>query len=245
MKKLLITFVLLFSFYSYSDPCQFTAKVIPEERTEQVKGIYEEMCEWYHATFPDYPLDPEIPLNEVRFVSDWKEIECVTKTDANESLNALYNKIHDKEINEIVVLYPSQNLYWVKSPKWIDSVLAHKIFHYFTKACCAELLKKVEDINIALFESFAYWAQDQFLKRNFDWLQGYTRYRTLADLVKNKEDIDDMKYVDNFQKVAYFLYGMAMGKFIYNSPLFVEKVGPQKFFDNLVNGLYIMNEYRY
>ena len=60
------------------DPCEFKAKVIPKEKTEKIKAIYKETCEWFIQVFQAVP-SPDIPLNDVKFVESWNSIKIYKK----------------------------------------------------------------------------------------------------------------------------------------------------------------------
>ena len=225
----LFLFLFFIPFFSYSNPCEFTAEVSPLQFRDRVESIYVDMCEWYHDTFKDYPIDShKEPLKKVRFVESWDEVEYVQAPD---ELSGLFSMHTDS--NEIVVLYPPQNNYWTNTEDWIDSLLAHEIFHYFKKACCYEHLMEIDRLDISLFEASAYWAQDQFLKRKYS--------TNLIDYVIDKKGF---KRIINFEMVAGILYMMAMDKYIYNVPIWFDNK-PKEKFDNLIKGRYTINPMGY
>ena len=211
------------------DPCHFSAKVTPEKWKEKVQSIYEEMCHHFMDTFPDYPLNPEIPLNDVKFVKSWDEVDYVTDSDHLAGL--YYSPYTDRDINEIIVQWPAQTEYWYHTELWLDSVLAHEIFHYFTKSCCFEELKKVENLDASIIEASAYWAQNEYIKRHSNMI--------LTDLISKKSstEVKDMVNMESFSTVANILYMMAMHRYLHNAPKWFGN-DPQKKFDNLIKGHY-------
>ena len=230
IKKIILSFLFI-PFFSYSNPCEFKAKVTPIEFTERVESIYKDMCEWYVSTFPDNPLNPEIILNDIKFVDSWDKIDYVK--DSNE-LSGVYYAMVEKDKNEVVVLYPPKNTRWVNTPLWVDSVLAHEFFHYFTKSCCYENIIAVERMDMALFEASAYWSQDQFLKR----VSG----KNLVDLIVEKER--EFKEIKGFKRIAHIMYQMAPSVYLYNSVIWFDD-NPQLKLSNLVDGVYTLHEMSY
>ena len=226
----LFTAFLFFSSLSYSNQCEFTAEVTPKERTETVKAIYKEMCEWFVNTFPSKSLNPDIPLNDVIFVESWDSIKYVELSD--DTVGFFYSP-WEKEKNEIVIHDVPQNSFWVNTPFWIETVLAHELFHYFTKSCCFDLYTEFQNIDVALREASAYWAQDQFIRRNSN--------KTLFDFIKeDRKSKKDMKEISDFHLMAYWFYSSPTVSYLYNVPLWFGD-NPQKKFDDLVNGAFNMD----
>ena len=64
----------------HPDPCEFKAKVTPKEKTERVKAIYRETCEWFIQVFQAVPSS-DIPLDDIKFVESWDSIPYVKNTD--------------------------------------------------------------------------------------------------------------------------------------------------------------------
>ncbi|MDE0518675.1 MAG: hypothetical protein OXH36_03855, partial [Bdellovibrionales bacterium] len=174
-----------------------------------VKKTYDDMCSWFVSIFTDYPLSNDMPLHSVQFVTTWKEFDWVN--DSDEDLAGLFTFHTEK--NEIIALYPMKTLYWEHSEEWLRSLLAHEMFHYFQKSCCYEKLKDVNGMNVTLFEASAYWAQDQFLIRNFN--------KSLVSYMTN-ENNEPLKRLDDFETRAYSLYGFAMELYLFNAPLWFE-----------------------
>ena len=226
MQKILIITFFLFSYFSYSDQCEFTGKVTPEEQTEKVKAIYKDMCKWFLTTFPEKPFNPEITLNEVSFV------ESLEGVDISEQLEDSFGIFHtqiEKEVSKIIIFYSNQhNVFWFDNSLWRDSVLAHEIFHYLKKSCCFETLSKVKRIDEALMEASAYWAQDQFVKRHSD--------QSLIDLIK-EDKRKNLRVFNGFVSLAYFIYNLDLTKYIYNALIWFGE-DPQTKLHNIVNGYY-------
>ena len=235
MKYAFILLSLLFihpATYSATAKCEFTTKVTPEERTEKVRAVYMDMCEWFYKTFPDKPLNPEIPLKQVIYTDSWSKIEEEKNGHEKRDLSARFLSYNpeERDTNKIIILDPPKTKFWLTSPFWLDSVLAHEIFHYFTKSCCVDSLNKVVHMYIPLFEATAYWAQNEYTKRNFGI--------KLMDFVKDKEkkEFENMR-MSIFAKRAWILFYMRYYKFLHYAILWVE-YNPQKRLDNLLKGVY-------
>ena len=190
------------------------------------------MCIHYHQSFPDYPIRPElIPLHEVRTVETWKEIDYVTNTD--EELAGIFT--FHLDYNEVIILFPGKSDFFNDTLSWMVSVLAHEIFHYFQKSCCLEEFDKIEYLDASKLEAFAYWAQDEFLKRRYGT-------RLIEYILPDKISDRDKKELDSFTSMSEMLYSMAMAKYLYNAPLWVAK-DPQKKYDKLIKGYYTINRF--
>ena len=220
-----------FPLFIQNKPCTFQAEVIPFRRRELVSEIYEEMCVWFKQSFPDHPLNPEIYLTLVEFVESWDSRDYIN--DSEELFALFYPMMNLGEVNEVVVLWPPRNGYWENSEEWLASILAHEFFHFFKKSCCFEEFQKLKSFDTSLFEASAYWAQDEFIKRNYG--------KTLTNYVLVKKDFVE---VSDFERVAYFLYGMSMEKYIFNAPIWFGE-NPTEKFNKLINGLYSFEDRQY
>ena len=231
MKYAFILLSLLF-IHPATAKCEFTTKVTPEERTEEVRAVYMDMCEWFYKTFPDKPLNPEIPLKQVIYTDSWDKIEGKNDDD-NGELSALFLSYNpeERDTNKIIVLDPPTTQFWLtSSPFWLGSILAHEIFHYFTKSCCVDSLNKVVHMYMPLFEATAYWAQNEYMKRNF----GVELMEFVKD--KEKDEIKDIR-MNIFAQRSWLLFHMSYYNFLHYAILWVE-YNPQKRLDNLLNGVY-------
>ncbi|MDE0118762.1 MAG: hypothetical protein OXM55_01990 [Bdellovibrionales bacterium] len=174
-------------------------------------------------------MNSRIPLHSVQFVNTWKELDWVKASD--EDLAGIFT-MHTVE-NKIIVLFPMKTIYWEHSEEWLRSLLAHEMFHYFQKSCCYEKMKKIDNMNVTLFEASAYWAQDQFLRRNFD--------KDLVSYMKNGK-IASLKRFNDFETRAYSLYGFAMELYLFNAPLWFGEQ-PREKFKRLIEGHYRIKHY--
>ena len=187
------------------------------------------MCVWFSKTFRAVP-DPEIPLNNVRFVDSWDEIDYVKITGASE-LFALFYAIHIKDKNEIVILDENlSNDYWGDTQLRKDSLIAHELVHYLTKASQWEKLNKVDRMHMAVLESHAYWSQDQYIRRKTNGAMN------LYDVMKDEEKNEEL--VDNFVWLSSKLYDMDPGRYLYNAVIWFNQ-NPVKNFEDIVKGRYI------
>ena len=210
------------------DPCEFKATVTPEHQTERVKEIYEDMCTWFSKTFRVIP-EPNIPLQSVKFVDSWKEVEWITQEPFG-NLYAAFYSIKKKDISEIVIIDESTpKEYWFDNPLHKDSVIAHEIVHYLVKASVFESISKIDNINRAIGESHAYWCQDKYIKRHSFGEKG------LLDFVINRDDKD---LVIDFVFLSYNLYDMAPEKYLYNAIKWFG-LSPLKNFEDIIRGKYV------
>ncbi len=229
MKKILIITFLALPYFSYSNQCEFTGKVTPEDQIEKVRTIYRDMCEWFTSTFPENPLNPEISLNEVSFI---ESLEGVEHPDQLEDSNGIFYSQTEKNVSKIIMFYSNQHDVWMNTPLWQDSALAHEIFHYLKKSCCFKTLSKVKRIDTALMEASAYWAQDQFVRRHSN--------QELMDLIWEDKK-ENVKAIRGFMSVAYFLYNMDLAKYVHNALIWFGE-NPQTRFNNIVEGYYTIRE---
>ena len=229
MKKILTITILIFSHFSYSNQCEFTGKVTPEDQTEKVKTIYKDMCEWFITTFPEKPVNPAISLNEVNFIESLDGVEI---SEHLEDSNGVFYSQMERDVSKIVIFYSNQQVFWINNSLWRDSVLAHEIFHYLKKSCCFDTLSKVKRINTALMEASAYWAQDQFIKRHSN--------QNLMDLIR-EDKRKDVKVIRGFFSSAYFIYNLNLAKYVYNALIWFGE-NPQTRFHNIVEGYYTIKE---
>ena len=217
--------------------CQYTGKVSPQEFQEKVKKIYTDMCIWWGKTFPSKPLRDDITLNNVDFAKVPKDKE--SSKGLRERAYGLFWWLDKKDVNNIFVKYPipDNDDTWKKIPVVVDGILAHEIFHFFKKSCCFDSFIKLREdgdkINGAVLEASAYWAQDLFLKRNYD--------RGLLDLMIKAEDEKDWhvsKIVDLDEDWKSLLM-ISYPKQLFHSVRWFDQA-PQETLDELLNGYYLI-----
>ena len=229
-----ILLLLMFLSPNVSASCEFRGKVNPKEFQEKVKNIYEDMCPWWVKTFPSKPLRGDITLNKVNFIKNWEGKGY--PEELGELTDGLFWRMDKKDFNEIAVIHPLTKNDWKKDDRVMGSVIAHEIFHFFQKSCCFDAIKKIKDnrkhINNTLYEASAFWAQDQYLKRNYGV--------QLTDLIVI-EDKDFFNDIENFDKI-HISYAMLLSfpRRVRNSVLWFKK-DPQKNLDDLFSGKYLVN----
>ena len=211
--------------FLHPDPCEFKAKVTPEEKTEKVEAIYRETCEWFIHVFQAIP-SPDIPLDDIKFVESWDSVPYVKNTDG---LYGTFYANHIKEVNEIVILNVAVSEHWKVTPLWRDSELVHEIVHYLTKSSSWDTLSKVDRMNYAILEAHAYWSQDQYIRRKSNGTL------TLNDFITDK---GEATIVYNFEFSSIPLYNREKGKYLYNAIAWFG-TDPQKKFAGIVTGKYV------
>ena len=195
------------------------------------------MCIWWGKTFPSKPLRDDITLNNVDFTKVLKDKEI--SEGQRERTYGLFSRLDKKDFNNIFVKYPipDNDNTWKKTPVVFDGMLAHEIFHFFQKSCCFDSLKGLREnedkINIVAFESSAYWAQDQFLKRNYGV--------GLLDMMIIEEDEKDW-HVSQIVDLDEDWRSLLMSSFPKQLFHFVRwfEEAPQETLDGLLNGYYLI-----
>lgn len=229
-----------FSFSAYPDVCQFKGKVTPEEKKDLVEFVYRDICEWWKKTMKK-PLYGDMDLKMVEYVPNWDSPKWPDYIKGNTGIYGLFRHMSDPFVHEVSVLDPLPNdNTWKKG--WHDlvseSILAHEIFHFFQKNCCYYQIKKVQKdkdiaINNTLYEAAAYWAQNEYLKRNHGV--------KLTDLM-----ILDSEYplgkIEGFEEIssnALFSMLINFENRIHNSILWFDE-DPVGKLRGLVNGKYVV-----
>ena len=214
---------------AYSNPCEFTAKVTPEKETDRVKNIYEDTCAWFIQTFEAVP-SPDIPLDEVTFIQSWSSVEHIENPERYNSFShGWFYSSKEKEVNQIFISENTNSEIWNITPLWLDSLIAHELVHYFTKASKWNTLSQVEKMNILILESHAYWSQDQYIRRHSKG--GRIKLANYLKEVKKKPPHH------TFEVDAHHLFRSSHRNYIESAIHWFES-NPKGKFNNIVNGIY-------
>jgi len=225
--------------FSVPIKCQYKGKVSPKKFQEKVKRIYTDMCIWWGRTFPSKPLREDIALNNVYFSKTVKDKELPGGSGEREY--GLFWRLDKKGVNKVFVRYPipENDNTWRNTSAVVDGILAHEIFHFFKKSCCFDSLKELREvgdkINVIVLESSAYWAQDQFLRRNYG--KGLLEVMVIAEDEKNF----NTKIMGFYEADWRFLSMISYPKLLFNSVFWFDEA-PQETLDRLINGYYLMND---
>ncbi|MDE0120018.1 MAG: hypothetical protein OXM55_08445 [Bdellovibrionales bacterium] len=191
------------------------------------------MCTWYNQIFSEYPLKPSVTLKKVTFVETWAGYDWVNYGDEVLSGLFVFDESYERT-DEIFILWPSlKNEFWIHNDELLESILAHEIFHYFKKSCCWDKIEKIDYMNMALFESSAYWSQDQYLKRNHK--------KSVMDFIANPET-DTWHIINYFESVSMTAYQMNKRLYMFNAINWFDN-DPVRIYDGLINGHYLFSRY--
>ena len=216
---------------AYSNPCKFTAKVIPEKETDRVKNIYEDTCAWFIQTFEAVP-SPDIPLDMVKFIQSWSSVEHIEHPEHLDGIaHGWFRSSEEKEVNEIFISENTDSKTWVITSLWLDSLIAHELVHYFTKASKWDALSQVTKMNILMLESHTYWSQDQYIRRH-----SRGERIKLVDYLKEENDKGILPYYA-FEEHAYRLRTHSHSSYVENAIHWFES-DPKGKFNSIVNGRY-------
>ena len=226
MKKFIILHLSIFIPLSFADVCTFKGKVHPESKYEEVSNLYTFSCEWFISHFESYP-DPDIILNNVHYIDNWNSMDFIK--DEKENLYGVFHNMKDEDVNTIYLELSKKEAY--KESEIVNkSILFHEFIHFFIKAASFNKID-AEEINLTMYESITYYAQDQFI-------QIITKgEKTLLDFLENINKEPKLIKPQSFLQMAFILQLMNYKGFLFNSIEFF-KTDTIKKYNSLINGDY-------
>ena len=204
MKTLCSIMIILFSFCALAEECEFQAEVIPKERYEEAKEIYQETCEWFYENFNQYPLSSLTKIEYMDFLENRSLIGGFNDTPV-ENLEGLYCCKREQDKNEI---YINTHYFEDKEDIYNQSVLAHELIHFIVNSANFERLLAVNSWeNVGMHEALAYWGQSKFLERHSG--------RNLMDHLNMFKEYP--KALSEFSALANDVYHLFYEAFVYGS----------------------------
>ena len=192
MRYTILIFLITYSHLSIAN-CEFSGKVYPEERQQEVEEIYNSTCKWFADTF-EVSYDPSIVLNSVSYLMSLDRAESLKGKDGYRIASRFFGHFEnplEKEVNDIFVETYIGNVLQEEDKFLKKSVLFHELVHFFTKKSSFEIMKEVK-LNVAMHEVIAFWSQNQYLQVNTG--------HTLMDYMGDKKE--EYKFSDVFTSMA-------------------------------------------
>ena len=195
--------IVLFSFCALAEDCEFQAEVVPKERYETAKEVYQETCEWFYENFNQYPL---LPLTKIEYVDFFEEMPDLGGSNVSaDNTEGVYCCKRDVNMNEI---YLNTHYFKDKEDIYNQSVLAHEVIHFIVNSANFERLLAVNSWeNVGMHEALAYWGQSKFLERHSG--------RNLMDHLNISKEYPTA--LSDFDAMVNVFYGIRYEAFVYGS----------------------------